>query len=68
VEPDTPPGEINPEEILTLAGRLDDAPGFDTPRERFRRFLIDHAGDVRAFRKLIDAWLQSTSEQSRRAL
>ena len=68
MEPDTRPVEINPEEILTLAGRLDDAPGFDTPRERFRRFLIDHAGDVRAFRKLIDAWLQSTSEQSRRAL
>jgi hypothetical protein len=68
VEPDTRPVEINPEEILTLAGRLDDAPGFDTPRERFRRFLIDHAADVRALRKMTDAWLQSTSEQSRRAL
>jgi hypothetical protein len=68
VEPDSRSVDINPEEILTLTGRLDDAPGFDTPRERFRRFLIDHAADVPAFRKMIDAWLQSTSEQSRLAM
>jgi hypothetical protein len=68
VEPDKRPVEINAEEILTLAGRLDDEPGFDTPRERFRRFLVDHAADVRVLRKMIGAWVQSTSEQSRRAL
>jgi len=28
-------------ELLALVGRLDDAPGLEAPRERFRRFLID---------------------------
>ena len=32
-------------DVLALVGRLDDAPGFDTPRERFRRFLTERVTD-----------------------
>ena len=31
------------DDVLALAGRLDDSGGFDAPRERFRRFLTEHA-------------------------
>ncbi len=37
---------------LSLVGRLDDTPGDDTPRERFRRFLeeeVPHVGEVRDY-------------------
>lgn len=33
-------------QLLTLVGRLDDAVGSDTPRERFRRFLLDKVSSV----------------------
>ena len=39
-------------QILTLAGRLDDSPGTDVPRERFRQFLKDNVtkvGEVRDY-------------------
>lgn len=55
-------------ELLTLLGRLDDAPGFDTPRERFRRFLIDHVPDVQTARPLIEECQRSVGEQHHRAL
>jgi len=55
-------------ELLTLLGRLDDAPGFDTPRERFRRFLIDHVTDVETARPLIEECQRSIGEQHHRAL
>jgi hypothetical protein len=55
-------------ELLTLLGRLDDAPGFDTPRERFRRFLIDHIPDVQTARPLIEECQRSIGEQHHRAL
>jgi hypothetical protein len=55
------------EEILTLAGRLDDAPGFDAPRERYRRFLA-RATDIAVVRSLIEQGQRSLSEQHHRAL
>jgi hypothetical protein len=55
-------------ELLTLLGRLDDAPGFDTPRERFRRFLVEHVTDVQMARPLIEECQRSVGEQHHRAL
>jgi hypothetical protein len=55
-------------ELLSLVGRLDDAPGFDTPRERFRRFLLERVTDVPAARTLIEECQRSVGEQHHRAL
>jgi hypothetical protein len=55
-------------ELLPLVGRLDSAPGFDTPRERFRRFLLEHITDVATARSLIDECQRSVGEQRHRAL
>lgn len=55
-------------EVLMLAGRLDDSPGFDTPRERFRRFLGEHAAEVPVIRTFIEQCQRSPGEQHRRAL
>ena len=33
-------------QILELVGKLDDATGNDTPRERFRRFLRENVRDI----------------------
>ena len=41
-------------ELLTLLGRLDDEPGFDSARERFRRFLVEHVTDVPTARPLVE--------------
>jgi len=55
-------------DLLPLVGRLDAAPGFDSPRERFRRFLLEHVTDVAAARTLIDECQRSVGEQRHRAL
>jgi hypothetical protein len=55
-------------ELLMLAGRLDDSSGFDTPRERFRRFLIEHVTDAHAARALIDQCQHAPGDQHHRAL
>jgi hypothetical protein len=55
-------------ELLLLLGRLDDAAGFDTPRERFRRFLVEHVTDVQIARPLIEECQRSVGEQHHRAL
>ena len=55
-------------ELLPLVGRLDDAPGFDTPRERFRRFLFERATDLAAIQPLIDECQRSVGEQHHRVL
>ena len=59
---------ITLDELLLLVGRLDDAPGFDTPRERFRRFLIERVTDVPTATALIDDCQRSVGEQRHRAL
>jgi hypothetical protein len=55
------------DELLMLAGRLDDSAGFDTPRERFRRFLIEYVTDARIARALIEQ-CRLLDEQHHRAL
>jgi hypothetical protein len=64
----TAPLSITIDQLLMLAGRLDDAPGFDTPRERFRRFLLEHAGSLDFVRALIDQCQHAPAEQHQRAL
>jgi hypothetical protein len=59
---------VSLDHILTLAGRLDDASGFDAPRERFRRFLSDYIRDSQTARQLIDQCQHSPGDQHRRAL
>jgi hypothetical protein len=55
-------------QILGLIGRLDDDPGFDAPRERFRRFLNEAVVDVRTARALIEEGQRSVAEQEHYAL
>ena len=55
-------------DLLPLVGRLDAAPGFDSPRERFRRFLLEHVTDVPTARALIEECQRSVGEQRHRAL
>src|SRR6187455_840400 len=59
---------VSLEHILTLTGRLDDASGFDAPRERFRRFLADYVRDSQTARQLIDQCQHTHGDQHRRAL
>jgi hypothetical protein len=56
------------DELLTLAGHLDDTPGFDSPRERFRRFLIDRASNLSVLETLIEQAQRSVGQQRHRAL
>lgn len=55
-------------ELLPLVGRLDSSPGFDTPRERFRRFLLEHVTDVQVASSLINECQPVVGEQRHRAL
>lgn len=55
-------------EVLAIVGRLDDSPGYDTPRERFRRFLIEHMTSVPVARTFLDEAQQLIAEQYQRAL
>lgn len=55
-------------QILNLVGKLDDAPGDETPRERFRRFLKENIRDVGQVRDSIEECLRNKGEQYNRAL
>lgn len=55
-------------ELLPLVGHLDDAPGFDTPRERFRRFLLERAAHLPTIHALIEECQRSVGEQHHRVL
>ena len=55
-------------QILALVGQLDDSPGNETPRERFRRFLKDNAKDVGQLRDYIQECLKTTGPNYNRAL
>jgi len=55
-------------QILMLVGRLDDSPGFDSPRERFRRFLDESVADVQTMKALIEEAQRAIGEQPYRAL
>jgi hypothetical protein len=54
-------------EILTLVGRLDDTSGFDTPRERFRRFITERVTDVAGVRALLAQCQEGLGDQHARA-
>ncbi len=55
-------------QILALVGKLDDAPGDETPRERFRRFLKENVREVGQVRDYVEECLRSTGDQYNRAL
>ncbi len=59
---------ISLKKTLDLVGRLDDTPGDDTPRERFRRFLSDDVSEVGQVRDHIEECLRASGEQYSRAL
>ncbi len=54
-------------DILALVGRLDDAPGYDSARERFRRYLSTHVTDVAALRALLAQTQERLGDQHARA-
>ncbi len=56
------------EQILQLAGRLDQSTGFDTARERFRRFLLEYVRDWPTAKPLVEQSQYSPAEQHRVAL
>lgn len=55
-------------QLLGVVGRLDDKPGFDTPRERFRRLLAERITDAASARAVIAECRQVGGEQHARAL
>jgi hypothetical protein len=56
------------DQLLALAGRLDDSRDFDAARERLRRFLREHVTDVVLLRALVDQARYSPDDQHRRAM
>jgi hypothetical protein len=56
------------DDVLLMVGRLDDAPGFDTPRERFRRFISTHVANRHVARAFLEQCQRSLGEQHHRAL
>ena len=54
--------------MLDLIGKLDDSPGEDTARERFRRHLNKYLLDVGQTRDYVEECLRNTGEQYNRAL
>src|SRR5882672_11142376 len=55
-------------ETLSLVGPLDDSPGPDTSRERFRSFLTKNVKDAGELRDYIEECLRSSGDQFNRAL
>jgi len=53
--------------VLNLVGKLDDSPGSDTPRERFRGFLKNNITEVGILRDYIEECLRNTGDQYNRA-
>lgn len=58
---------FNLHELLTLVGRLDDAAGSETPRERFRRFLLDRVSSVAEIAAMLEQSQERLGDQSARA-
>jgi len=59
---------ITLKQILDLVGKLDDSPGEDAPRERFRQFLNENVQDVGQVRDYIEECLRNKGEQYNRTL
>ncbi len=56
------------DDVLAHVGPLDDAPGPETGRERFRRHLADNIQNLGRLREYVDTCLGSPDEQHARAL
>lgn len=56
------------QQILALVGKLDDSPGDETPRERFRRFLAENVTKVGQVRDYLEECLRTPGDQYNRAL
>ncbi|MHB8927665.1 MAG: EVE domain-containing protein [Bacillota bacterium] len=56
------------DQVLDLVGSLDDTPGTDTPRERFRRFLAENLKEVGQLRDSMEECLREPGDQHSRAL
>lgn len=54
-------------DVLALVGQLDDAPGDDTPRERFRKFLGQRVTELGLLRRYIDECAGRLDDQHLRA-
>jgi len=59
---------INLEQLLSLVGPLDDSPGEETARERFRRFLKGNVKEVGQVRDYVEECLRKTGDEYNRAL
>ncbi|OPX21479.1 MAG: hypothetical protein B1H03_06555 [Planctomycetales bacterium 4484_113] len=59
---------ITLEQILRLVGKLDDSPGEDSARERFRGYLQDNVREIGQVRDYVDECLRKTGDQYNRAL
>jgi hypothetical protein len=59
---------ISLNQILDLVGKLDDSPGDETPRERFRQFLKKSVLEVGQIRDYVEECLRISGDQYNRAL
>jgi len=59
---------ITLDQILALVGKLDDIPGDETPRERFRHFLRENVLEVGQIRDYVGECLRNSGNQYNRAL
>jgi hypothetical protein len=59
---------VNLDQILGLVGPLDDGGAFDSPRERYRRFLREYVTTFPVLRSLFEQARFSPGEQHQRAL
>lgn len=58
---------ITLKQILSLVGKLDDSPGYDTPRERFRSYLRENVNEVGQVRDYVEESLRNPGAQFNRA-
>ncbi len=56
------------DDIFGLVGTLDDTPGDDTPRQRFRRFLRESVGTTSAVRDYVETCVRNKGAQYDHAL
>jgi hypothetical protein len=59
---------ITLKQTLTLVGKLDDSPGDDTPRERFRQHLTENVTEIGQVRDYVEECLRNKGDQYNRAL
>jgi hypothetical protein len=59
---------ITLDHALALAGTLDDTPGLNTGRERFRRYLRENVNSPAGARDYAEAWARIPGTQHQRAL